>query len=523
VTENPGGSSHMLWALVAAVSAGLLLFSQTLAFYGDEGYHLMAAKYINAGRKPYLDFYYPQTPLYAYLNAGWMRLFGDGWRSAHALSALLTGGSLLLVAGFVFTRVREPEWQAVTAMIATLLTGLHVVVIQFGTIGQPYGLCLFLIVAAFRLAVETVDRKNWWLPAGAGLCAGAAAASSLLAAPVAPIVFVWMVRHPAITNKRTQCARFLAGAIAPFLPVLWLAAQAPRRALFNIVEYHLLYRRSSLMKEMWWDLHTVHRFWIGSVQGLLPALLAIVGLMFLAGRADWGERRRAEFYLCGWLVAGQGLYLANTLPSFEQYFIFLIPFLSILAAVGVWAIGSQIGGTRRPALLMALIVGLFVAGLARPASQMFTGFDESDSWSYYEAVAREVNQVTPRDGLIWAEDEFIYIAARRLPPPGMESTRHFESLPSALASALPIVPFSQECEWLRTGRFDTIVLELEEAEDPIAKTLGLSRLYAGHKQLNNYALYWDRVPTETGNQTLAERSQGATACSELIRLRTNFR
>jgi 4-amino-4-deoxy-L-arabinose transferase-like glycosyltransferase len=515
----------MLWALVAAVSAGLLLFSQTLAFYGDEGYHLMAAKYINAGRKPYLDFHYPQTPLYAYLNAGWMRLFGDSWRSAHALSALLTGGSLLLVAGFVFTRVREPEWQAVTAMIATLLTGLHVVVIQFGTIGQPYGLCLFLIIAAFRLAVETVDRDKWWLPAGAGLCAGAAAASSLLAAPVAPIVFVWMVRHPAITNKRTQCARFLAGAIAPFLPVLWLAAQAPRRALFNIVEYHLLYRRSSLMEAMWWDLHTVYRFWIGSVQGLLPALLAIVGLMFLAGRADWGERRRAEFYLCGWLVAGQGLYLANTLPSFEQYFIFLIPFLSILAAVGVWAIGSQIGGTRRPALLMALIVGLFVAGLARPASQMFTGFDENTSWSYYEyeAVAREVNQVTPRDGLIWAEDEFIYIAARRLPPPGMESTRHFESLPSALASALPIVPFSQECEWLRTGRFDTIVLELEEAEDPIAKTLGLSRLYAGHKQLNNYALYWDRVPTETGNQTLAERSQGATACSELIRLRTNFR
>jgi 4-amino-4-deoxy-L-arabinose transferase-like glycosyltransferase len=509
----------MLWALVAAVSAGLLLFSQTLAFYGDEGFHLMAAKYINAGRTPYLDFYYQQAPLYAYLNAGWMRLFGDSWRSAHALSTLLTVGTLLLVAGFVFARVREPEWQAITAMIATLLTGLHAVVIQFGTIGQPYGLCLFLIVAAFRLAVAAVDRDKWWLPAGAGLCAGAAAASSLLAAPVAPIIFVWMVRHPAINNKRTQCARFLVGAVAPVLPVLWVAAQAPRQALFNIVEYHLLYRRPSLTEAMWLDLHTVHSFWIGSVQGLLPALLAIVGLLFLAGRADWGPRRRAEFYLCGWLIAGQSLYLANTLPSFEQYFIFLIPFLSILAAVGVWAIGSQIWSARRPVLLMALVVGLFAAGLARPASLMQQ--DVSMNWSDYEAIAREVNQVTPRDGLLWADDEFIYIAARRLPPPGLESTRGLESvpLPSALAAGLSIAHFSQRCEWLRTGRFDTVVLD--GAENPIAKTLGLSRLYAGQKQLNNYALYWDRIPMNARNQTLVERSQGATACSELIRLEAN--
>ena len=51
-------------------------------FYYDEGFPLLAAQLINAGKIPYADFFYQHTPLYAYLTAGWFRLFGDTWRSA---------------------------------------------------------------------------------------------------------------------------------------------------------------------------------------------------------------------------------------------------------------------------------------------------------------------------------------------------------------------------------------------------------------------------------------------------------
>jgi hypothetical protein len=68
-----------LCGLVALLSAGLLVYSQTKAMAWDEGFHLLAAQLIKAGKKPYLDFCFPQTPLNAYWNAGWMVIFGDSW------------------------------------------------------------------------------------------------------------------------------------------------------------------------------------------------------------------------------------------------------------------------------------------------------------------------------------------------------------------------------------------------------------------------------------------------------------
>ena len=69
--QQPADPSHpsspwlRLSALAALLFAGLLLYSQTLAFAWDEGFHLLAAQLIKAGKRPYLDFCFPQTPLNA--------------------------------------------------------------------------------------------------------------------------------------------------------------------------------------------------------------------------------------------------------------------------------------------------------------------------------------------------------------------------------------------------------------------------------------------------------------------------
>src|ERR1035441_953555 len=60
------------FALVALLlTAGLAVYAQTLAFAWDEGFHLLAAQLIKAGKTPYLDFFFPQAPLNAYWNAAW--------------------------------------------------------------------------------------------------------------------------------------------------------------------------------------------------------------------------------------------------------------------------------------------------------------------------------------------------------------------------------------------------------------------------------------------------------------------
>ena len=67
----------LLCGIVSLIGAGLVVYARTAAFAWDEGFHLLTAQLIGAGKRPYLDFCFPQTPLNAYWNAGWMRVFGD--------------------------------------------------------------------------------------------------------------------------------------------------------------------------------------------------------------------------------------------------------------------------------------------------------------------------------------------------------------------------------------------------------------------------------------------------------------
>src|ERR1022692_1438577 len=103
-------SNGIVLGLVALVAAGLEIYAQTRAFAWDEGFHLVTAQSINRGKRPYLDFCFPQTPLNAYWNAGWMCVFGDTWRSPHAVAAVMTALAVLLTAGYVLRRFPAPGW-----------------------------------------------------------------------------------------------------------------------------------------------------------------------------------------------------------------------------------------------------------------------------------------------------------------------------------------------------------------------------------------------------------------------------
>src|SRR5512135_1020391 len=107
-----------LWAVGAFITAGLLVYSQTHAFGWDEGYHLLAAQFIKAGKRPYLDFCFPQTPFNAYLTAAWMRLFGETWRAVHVLETLFSVAAAALTADFVRARFPVPSWRMAAATVA---------------------------------------------------------------------------------------------------------------------------------------------------------------------------------------------------------------------------------------------------------------------------------------------------------------------------------------------------------------------------------------------------------------------
>jgi hypothetical protein len=490
---DPRDASQHLWTrtpflllsgTVLLLAAGLIVYSQTLAFSLDEGFHLLASQLINRGQTPYLDFCFPQPPLNAYWNAACMRIFGDSWHIPHLFAALLVARAAMLVADFIFSRFPLRHWRLPCALAGAFMVAASVPVVQFGTV-QAYGMCLFLSTAAFRVSVLIVDRRNFLYPFCGGLLAGAAAASSLLTAPVAPVLLVWCLIYNRIADRWIKAAVFLVGTSVPFAPVLWIFAKAPRVVFFNLIEYQLLYRR------VHWQGATPHDVdvltsWINSSQALIIGALTIAGLLFIRSASNWEPRRRQEFFLSGWLAFAMTAYLASTHPTFERYFLLAVPFFAIPASAGLYALTSRLANPDKPLWPATLVIALLCLALGK------TLYDDRRSykWRDYEKIAGKVDQVTPPNASLWA-DEVIYFLTRHPPPSGMEfSYSHKLELPPRLAASLHIMSQRELDRRIKAGAFATIATC---ADDDRIDELGLDRLYAQKAEVSDCLVFWDRV------------------------------
>lgn len=463
-----------IYVVVAILALALLAYSQAVAYWGDESLHLLAAQLINAGKRPYLDFFYQHTPLFAYLNAGLMRVFGENWRAPHLCSALMTSGCVLLIATYVFTRLRGTKWQVSSAIIAAIFVGLNSYVISFGTVALPYGYCLFFTTASFLLLTEAVDKPRVWTACGAGFCAAAACASYLLVAPVPAIMLLWLIRYNDKGSRTSKAASFLLGGLIPFLPLLYLFSKGPRQMVFDLVQYHLFYRAGHDLG-LRFNLHEMAG-WFFSVQGFCLAALATIGLLFInfAGRARFQRRQRTEFNLCAWLTLFLSLFISLSRPVSAFYFVLITPFISILATLGVLCVRESARDFGRWTL--PIIILLYAIGL----------YDMRYIWRWQgvyldhrvvEAAAVGIKEVTPVDAQVYAF-EAVYFQARRLPPQGLENRFN---------------PRSQAVEGLAAGRFDTVCIV---STDPKVKSFNLLSRYAQSKVINAGAydviLLWEK-------------------------------
>jgi hypothetical protein len=477
------GPLRYLCAIVAVLFAGLLLYSQTQAFSWDEGFHLLAAQLIMAGKRPYLDFCFPQTPLNAYLTAGWMRVFGDTWRAVHVLQVVWVAGAAFLTADFIRSRFPVPGWRTAGALAAAAAVGMNSQVVLFGAIGQSYALCLFLSVAAFRLAVVAVEHKGAPRSVGAGFLAGAAAASSLLTAPVAPVLLVWIVLRNRAGSRWTKFAAFLGGAAIAFLPVAWLYRQGPRQVLFNLIQYQLKYRHINWTGATGQDI-TALTSWIDSAQALSLGLLAAAGIWFLARTSDWERERRAEFYLSLCLALALCTELATAHPTFERYFLLVVPFVAIPAVAGLYFVGSRLAGADHPLRAAAVLLVLLSLGLGKAL------YEDSDSYSWkdIEQIARQVDKVTPPGGSLWA-DELFYFQTRRPPPDGMEfAYAHSLEMPAAQAASLHILTQTELRRRATAGVYRTVAACYDTDNTDAVKAADIFRQKA---QIRDCTVYWD--------------------------------
>jgi hypothetical protein len=474
---------HYALSGAALLIAGtLLVYSQTFAFAWDEGFHLLAAQLIAGGKRPYLDFFFPQAPLNAYWNAAWMRMLGQSWRVTHAIAALEVFGAVVLACDYVYRRLPEPRWRFPATLFVACAFGLNVAVVQFGPTAQAYGLCLLLIVAAFRAAIAAVSRPSALLGFLAGFFSAAAAASSLLTAPVAPVLLIWMLAVSRAGPWISRLAAFLLGALAACIPLLWLFALSPHQVMFGVFQFHMFHREVEWSGALSHNLE-VAMSWLDFGQALALISLAILGLLFVR-RSNWEQRDKRVIYLCGWLALAETVHLLNARPTFSRYFLFTVPFLAIPAAAGLCGFAERSSPARRLRAAVAAGCCLMALGLAK---RLYEGRDDLN-WRDVEAVAAKVNEVTPTGAPLYAEEN-IYFLTRRTPMPGLEHhDSHKLKLPPAEAAALHVIPRPELDQTIKAGAFSTV----QSCSDDEVDRLAVEKLYANKAEIADCVVFWGK-------------------------------
>jgi hypothetical protein len=482
-------SRRLLPFIILSTGFSLLLtiYSQTGVLYGDESFHLLAARFLSEGKRPYLDFFYQHTPFYIGIAAAWIKIFGNSWRAVHLLSALFSSGCLILAAHFTYARIPEPRWKLPCSMAASCFFAMNPTVVECATTGHPYAATLFFLMAAVVLAVRTMSntRLHVFLT---GLCAGASAAASLLAAPLVPILMVWLLRFRKAGGVPATCLFFCLGAAIPFLPLAWYGLMAPKRVFADIFQYSVLLRSQgfwagqSLWRQDFWALAT----WLRSPWAAILFLLSAAGFVFLRNEGSEAFKRE-ECSLIFWLVTGLAVYLLIPQPTFTQYFILLFPLLSILASVTVFAIGTNIARGSVPVwLLLAVLVMYSFEG-----SQLFyyqTVKSES-TWKTIEVVSREVDRITPGDAPILASEEVYFTTTRSYAVPGGAENYYATRLTGDAARAIGIVPGNEIDAKIAQGAFATIALK---DYDPRAMLVHNSSHYAQDLARGRYVVWIHR-------------------------------
>jgi hypothetical protein len=288
------------------------------------------------------------------------------------------------------------------------------------------------------------------------------------------VLLVWMLVYNRAGSRWTKLVAFGTGVVIPFAPVFWLFFRGPRQTWFNVIQYHLFFRK------LYWPETTRHDLevltsWVNSPQVLVTGLLAVLGVLYVSRRSLWPNQVKAEYYLCAWLAAALCVEVSLAHPTFERYFLLPVPFLAILAVAGLYAIQS-----KRAALVVAAI---FVLGLGRSLYDR----RDADTWSVYERLASFVDRVTPRDAPLLA-DEPIYFLTRRMPPPGFElSYTHKIDLPAEDRALLHILTEGEVRRQAQSGKFATAY----SCSDHDIEAYDLKSLYKQRVDMDDCVIFWD--------------------------------
>ncbi|MBX7144183.1 MAG: glycosyltransferase family 39 protein [Oligoflexia bacterium] len=398
-------------AIICVLPLIALAFTQGVD--GDEGYYALAGKLVLEGKVPYLDFLYPQTPLFPLLLSYWFKIFGVSWVSGRAFSSAV----IILLAFVLYDHVRRQHGRC-CGVLATLLLGFNSLASPWFMVVKSYGISAFLLFLGYVAMMRSLRRSSWRLAFSSGVLLLMSAGCRLLCLGAAP-AFVWCFWK---RGSGKLLKRFVQGCLVGAIPILLVFLRDPRLFLFNNVGYHLLRSNHGFFSGLGRKLEvTAQLFGLSGANRLAGLQVLLVAGMISA--AWWWNRRKGRATHPAIMVTGL-LLLVNLLPTpnFTQYFCIVVPFaiVGIITFVAELLERAQVTGSWArsgiSSLVGAIALGLYF--LAPPFSMNQIASLESVS-----AVTASVNENADSNETVLSFWPGFLLEANAQPQAGFEN--HF--------------------------------------------------------------------------------------------------
>lgn len=328
LTQNKNRNLVEFFAVLVFASLFFLVVVTDRLAANDEGFYLLAAKLVSEGNVPYLDFFYPQMPLYPYLVALFVWPLESIWLGGRMVSGF--AAALVAFQLYIFLKVRFARAFAIFGIL--IFCSSHLIFGWF-SVAKPFAVVSLFLVAAYILL--DLPRNNRLLLRAflSGIFACIAVQVRALTCLVLPVLFLmgfWQGRKQGVSYKTG--GYFLLGCFIALLPSIYIALADHELFWLNNVEYHQLrdYTGSCLLGPGCEKLETLLQL-IGVKSSHKPygdQFPYLFWLALLYGLASIVFFRR----LSAALFMALALFIANLFPPklYEQYFSIVVPFLIIV-------------------------------------------------------------------------------------------------------------------------------------------------------------------------------------------------
>ena len=342
------GEYGMLLGIVGLAAVLRLVRVATVpGWYTDEGTHLEIVRHLLVGERRYLaltesTLLVARLPLFEWVLAFWVRLFGLDMGTLRGLTAVLNMVAVLLL--YVVVRGRGENGR-VLPLLAAFLLAIYPQAIVYSRFGFSYNLLSVLLLLALW-GLQRNDRMGLGV---AAVAVGLAMVSDLWGLMLLPALLL------AVVGQRWRAGWWVLllalGPLGVYVVVHWLTVPA---AFWFDVEF-ALFRANP------------HSFWV-QWQTLRDNVVMMVGQDGWWLLAGWGwccclrplaqRRTLLLFVLFPLLLLGRVV----ALHGLSAYY--LIPLLPLVAwgvAVLLWQAAVWLGGARWPLVLGVLLLPFMVA------------------------------------------------------------------------------------------------------------------------------------------------------------------